>query len=802
MSNGSIYPDGVDNFGTVLNDVDYVEAKHVNQLNSAINKIETELGTSPSGEYSDVKTRLNNMELGDLVNVVISNPSDNEIVSYASSSSKWENRELSADNISDGEDKVIITPTQEANFETAYTHSQITTGNPHDVTAGQASAIADSSDTVKDSHIDWGTGANQVSLDDVPDGSTSKLGQDCSANGTPQFSQVGVGKSPGTNILLHIEPESGDTPLKIEKSSGGTWWNSSWDYKTQVTINNGSGGTLSNYQAKVELDTATLISAGKMKSDCSDIRVLNSAQDTELDFWVDPTTVNTASTDIWVEVLSLPTGDTTIYIYYSNASASSTSNGSDTFEFFDDFESYSTGNLSGQGGWADVKGTTQVIVESGSKMIKIIQNDLPKHSCTFGSSDRSMVARVKAQSATEQITFAMFDGNAATGNGYNEYLNGYDFLYYGWTNQFHRISRGAGNSNTWLTDQVAGIASSGNYYVLESRWYGNNLKGLVDGVEKLSAQDSEYSSRDYLGIASWGSGQWYVDHIFVRKFTATEPTASIGSEYYRVSVKMEIDEDGNITEGTWQGSPVEVEYGGTGLARKTFGPDMQNLSMVLNSTNPDYQVDVEFDYLQVEDYNLSSSSFTIDITQSGADGLDTGSESADTWYSIWTIYNPVSDSSAGLFSTSIDSPTLPSGYTKKRSVGWVRNGSSSSFINPPTSLADHYHWRGDPSSYDKDESNFASTSSWTELDFSDTAPPGVRAMDVYCSITASDSGSYLLFRRKGQTNDKVRAAIGVSVADIAHYENFTIPCDDDRKVEYYRSDDITDIDMVINGWWM
>lgn len=43
------------------------------------------------------------------------------------------------------------------------------TANPHSVTAAQAVAIADGADTVKDTHIDWGTGANQVSTADVPE---------------------------------------------------------------------------------------------------------------------------------------------------------------------------------------------------------------------------------------------------------------------------------------------------------------------------------------------------------------------------------------------------------------------------------------------------------------------------------------------------------------------------------------------------------------------------------------------------------------------------------------------------------
>jgi len=58
-------------------------------------------------------------------------------------------------------------------FPSSTGHDHITnTSNPHNVTYSQVGAIQDANDTVKSSHIDWGTGTNQVSLDDVPDGTT------------------------------------------------------------------------------------------------------------------------------------------------------------------------------------------------------------------------------------------------------------------------------------------------------------------------------------------------------------------------------------------------------------------------------------------------------------------------------------------------------------------------------------------------------------------------------------------------------------------------------------------------------
>jgi hypothetical protein len=89
---------------------------------------------------------------------------------------------------------------------------------------------------------------------------------------------------------------------------------------------------------------------------------------------------------------------------------------------------------------------------------------------------------------------------------------------------------------------------------------------------------------------------------------------------------------------------------------------------------------------------------TLDITAGGVNGLDTGSEAANTWYYIYLIYNPATDTTNGLLSVSATSPTLPSGYTKKRLIGAVRNDGSSNFIyfkqvNTLVYIAATFTWR-------------------------------------------------------------------------------------------------------------
>ena len=81
------------------------------------------------------------------------------------------------------------------------------------------------------------------------------------------------------------------------------------------------------------------------------------------------------------------------------------------------------------------------------------------------------------------------------------------------------------------------------------------------------------------------------------------------------------------------------------------------------------------------DMSLSSTA-TADITVSGVNGLDTGSEAIDSWYSLHLINDSTAvNAPAALFSLSATSPTLPSGYDKFRRVGWIRNNASSNFFN-------------------------------------------------------------------------------------------------------------------------
>ncbi|NQY11745.1 MAG: DUF2341 domain-containing protein [Flavobacteriales bacterium] len=112
-----------------------------------------------------------------------------------------------------------------------------------------------------------------------------------------------------------------------------------WTYRLPIEIDNtNNASTLTDYQVSVTVNTAELVTAGKMSAAGDDIRFLNENGD-ELNHYVQEGTFDSEFTEIWINVDQLPASATTsIYMYYGSPSAANTANEEATFEFFDGFD--------------------------------------------------------------------------------------------------------------------------------------------------------------------------------------------------------------------------------------------------------------------------------------------------------------------------------------------------------------------------------------------------------------------------------------------------------------------------------
>ncbi|MDH4122421.1 MAG: hypothetical protein OEV94_12030 [Deltaproteobacteria bacterium] len=140
----------------------------------------------------------------------------------------------------------------------------------------------------------------------------------------------------------------------------------------------------------------------------------------------------------------------------------------------------------------------------------------------------------------------------------------------------------------------------------------------------------------------------------------------------------------SILAADHQSSPV-IDAGGKvrpNLLHNVSAQPYRNLAIKRSAGAPNNQVSVTADSIVIEGWEFTAVNKTADITVAGADGLDTGSEAASTWYHIWAIANvsnPTAPVFALLLSTSSTAPTMPAGYTLKQYLGAVRNDGASNF---------------------------------------------------------------------------------------------------------------------------
>ncbi len=88
-----------------------------------------------------------------------------------------------------------------------------------------------------------------------------------------------------------------------------------WSRRAPVTINNPGSG-LTNYQVKVQVAYDS-----DMQLNFNDIRFTASDGTTLLSYWRESYTAG-VSAIFWVKVPSIPSGSSTVYMYYGNAGAS------------------------------------------------------------------------------------------------------------------------------------------------------------------------------------------------------------------------------------------------------------------------------------------------------------------------------------------------------------------------------------------------------------------------------------------------------------------------------------------------
>ena len=300
---------------------------------------------------------------------------------------------------------------------------------------------------------------------------------------------------------------------------------SDWKYSRMISLSPSTPED--NYQIEVILNSSNF-DYTKADSNGDDLRFYDESEN-ELDYYIDNWNISGTST-VWVEVAN--TGTSFITMKYGNASATAMSNAANTFVFFDNFEdgdisdwsTYGNGVLSAYSGGVD------------SSSYSIEKN-------TDTDPNGGYIAYTPSINDFELI----FDTNKhATGAGAQTRLGLEDSSYNGYSVQLTDPAGGAGNlcietraAGTGGNCDVASVGVStamNTWYEMRLRRYGtNNLE--VDFrdqygftiLQSSSGTDSSYSS-GFDRMVIHGGEPFLVDDIRLRRYSANDPSVTVGSE--------------------------------------------------------------------------------------------------------------------------------------------------------------------------------------------------------------------------------------------------------------------------------
>ena len=226
----------------------------------------------------------------------------------------------------------------------------------------------------------------------------------------------------------------------------------------------------------------------------------------------------------------------------------------------------------------------------------------------------------------------------------------------------------------------------------------------------------------------------------------------------------------------------------------------RDLLIINNTTNPNYQIDVNWTegFCTVVDVNgatlqVAAQDLTCDLEVSGENGkMSAAAEAASTWYFLYLIYNPTTDTASLGFHTSEDFATaeadFPSGFTHGRRIHARFNDSGSDFVV--------YKQYGNEVFYDEwtgqEALNNGSATTPTDVDLSDFMPPTSRIARIFSRLVidhnTADVAFFASIRENGSsaTNGQQASYLITQVANvnIASMESLYVNTDSAQLIEY------------------
>jgi hypothetical protein len=312
-----------------------------------------------------------------------------------------------------------------------------------------------------------------------------------------------------------------------------------WKYRRAITISNTGTQVLTDYQVLITIDTQSLITAGKMKTDCGDIRFVDSDGRTMLSYWIE-SGCNSTTTKIWVKVPSIPASSSrTIYVYYGNASATSASNPHATMFIYEDYTIPPMGFFAGSATYSSTNKWVQLTPNSGNRTGYLYYPKVPKNPIGFYA---KFYIWAGGGNGGDAMWLGAYDTDY-TSTEEDKVNGGYHFTYDEYQNRICFTKSTSSNGAGIVCASETTIGNSSWHLAEIYFWYdGSQARARIyyDGALKVDSSDTSVQSNVISGagqiIFGGRTGGSYNFHrignglLYVVKYTSPEPSTSIGAE--------------------------------------------------------------------------------------------------------------------------------------------------------------------------------------------------------------------------------------------------------------------------------
>lgn len=325
-----------------------------------------------------------------------------------------------------------------------------------------------------------------------------------------------------------------------------------WSFTRVITVTVGAVAPFNGYNgysAQITgFNTATLVTNGKMRADCNDLRIARFAANTWTQLDRQVINCNTANTTIWFKLqadIAANGSDATYSLFYGNANAAAPpANLNNVFLAYDNFDA-DTLNQPPAGWTVQANGPWNVVADVGANRILRESNNaatvrnIIKFNAVTNERDVFVQADVRMTSAAglESTGCPIGRVGGAAAADLTAYRSCLQFITVG-ANPDQRVSQLAyWNAGTFNSLQEPLFAwNNGTFYTVGGAFFGSpaTLRTYVNGVLQAPSivGDGNVTTAGSVGLFVYDGDQvnYDFDNFLARRYTEPEPTAVVAAE--------------------------------------------------------------------------------------------------------------------------------------------------------------------------------------------------------------------------------------------------------------------------------